>query len=141
MKTTHMILCVMLDDQEHTLEEVVDRIGHLIRPEHAARMRVSSVISSRVNGRKRAAEARPEWRDPDPDPTQVCPQDAIHWEVHRALRNMCLNHRGNGHTYLEKTEGGWRLLPSAREALRSVQIASNVAEVLRQNLLAKGRLP
>lgn len=139
MKLSYPILCVMLDGQEHTTEEVVRRIRHLIPPEHAARLRANSIMASRENCRKNR-KPNLALREPDVDPAETDVDQAVRWVVERSLIDLVRDRKNGSHSYLDRTEGGWRLREGARNIIRSKQVAGCIAMALRENLRTRGEL-
>lgn len=139
MKLSHAILAVMLDGQEHSVSELVSRIGWSVKPEKAARMRTRRVVRCRELSRSRATTDRQCQRTPDPTPEGIDLAEAVQWMVARCLQEL---RRGKG--YIENVDGNgtWRLRPEARGLFRTTKgLAGSVASAIRESLLARGELP
>lgn len=143
MKLSSAILAVMIDGKEHSLDEIRARIRHLIDPSKAVRLYCNRIRGERENCRKRNSTGRtiPSARKEMPEPEAVDVARCIDWLVKDCVMGMS-HTRGGNNVYLTNVDGNgtWKLKEESRPLIRSPQVAGAVAQVIRNNLIAKGEM-
>ena len=143
MKLSSVILAVMIDGKEHTLDEIRARVRHLIDPSKVVRLYCNRVRGERENCRRRNKTARviPACRKEMPEPENADVAYCIDWIIKDCVMGMAVN-RGGNNIYLANVDGNgtWKLREESKILIRSPQVAGAVARVIRDNLIAKGEM-